>query len=103
MKRKIWKVWFEGDEIASWPCDFNPKTLETESNGGVEHLIHYKGKYYIVLTTWDDEIIHDEDITEVKPRTLEEDDYIKKLIDEFKKKSKKKVRRGGHKRNKRKN
>lgn len=39
----------DGELLESWPCDYNPATKETESNGGVEALIFYKAHYYTVI------------------------------------------------------
>lgn len=71
------RIWNEGDEIDNWAIDLNPETGEMESNGGVEHLVHYDGRYYLIDTTWDD-IPHD--IVEIKPETLEDGDFLKELI-----------------------
>ena len=77
----VQKIWKDGDEIDNWACDVNPETDEIESNGGVEHFVYYKGRYYLIITTWDDKIVSDKCYTEVIPNSLEDDDYLKKLIE----------------------
>ena len=77
---------YDGGEIASWACDFNPETGETESNGGIERLIHSErdGKYYIIITDWlpEPEVIYKEN-EQAKPINVDEldpEDFIRKLI-----------------------
>lgn len=48
VKRSV--VWEEGELLDHWSCDINWETEEMESNGGVENLIEYKGKFYLIVS-----------------------------------------------------
>jgi len=60
MKRKITNeyVFYNGEEINNWACDINATTGELESNGGIEHIVEYKGKKYSIITDWHTETIY---------------------------------------------
>lgn len=52
-------VYDNGEVVDSYPCDIDPVTGETESNGGVEHIVQYKDKFYAVITSWDGDVVYD--------------------------------------------
>jgi len=46
------RIYYEGEQYDSWPCDTNPITGEMESNGCVEVIILHKEKAYSFLCDW---------------------------------------------------
>lgn len=72
------KIYDEGEVIDHWPCDMGYDG-ELESNGSRESLVLYKGEYYFIATTWeDDQVIACNKID--KDEALREDGFIGTLI-----------------------
>jgi hypothetical protein len=53
-KHSIQDVFENGKILDSYPIDYNPKTGESESNGGQEFRMEYYGKTYLIQVGWDD-------------------------------------------------
>jgi len=81
-KEFAYEVWEKGEELDNWACDRNEQG-EIESNGGVEHLIAYQGKYYLIITDFNDQVIYRKGYSEVKPSELEQGDFILDLIRKY--------------------
>lgn len=47
------QVFVYGDIVDDWPCDVDPVTGDPKTNGGVEHLVRFRGKEYLIITDWD--------------------------------------------------
>ena len=61
------EVYEHGDEIDNWPCDESPDGddgggfMGFTSNSGIEHLIEYQGKRYLIITDHSGEEIKNPD------------------------------------------
>lgn len=46
------EVWDNGRHLGDWACDVAPGGGGVESSASIQHIIEYKGRWYSVLTTW---------------------------------------------------
>jgi len=81
-KKFAYEVFGKGEELDNWACDLG-ENGELESNGGVEHLIAYQGKYYLITTDWQSQVIYKNGFSEVKKEELDQDDFILDLIKNY--------------------
>lgn len=80
------EVYLNGDKITDWACDVNPETGEHEPNGGIENLIKYKSKLYLVISSWDGGTIHRADSRAKKVNKLNidpQDSVLFSVIDNW--------------------
>ena len=48
------ELYYGGEFIASWPCDYNPSTKKVQSNGGIEVIIKDDdGKKHGYIYDWE--------------------------------------------------
>ena len=57
------EVFDKGEVLDHYPCDVNEKK-ETQSNGSVENVVLYNGKYYYVITDWENNVRWCDEIAE---------------------------------------
>lgn len=78
------KILQEGEELENWACDCGADGYTTQSNGGVERLIYYKNCYFTMVTDWERTKIYPDTLSELIVEELDEDFFIKKLVDTHK-------------------
>jgi hypothetical protein len=57
------EVFDKGEVLEHYPCDVN-ENKETQSNGSVENVVLYNGKYYYVITDWENNVRWCDEIAE---------------------------------------
>jgi hypothetical protein len=57
------EVFDKGEVLDHYPCDVN-ENKEIQTNGSVENVVLYNGKYYYVITDWEKNVRWCDEIAE---------------------------------------